>query len=889
MALDLGTLTAFVEVDTRKGDASLSRFDRALQTLSRQSVPDVVVDADVDRATKALAGVEADTRALPDGDLQVDADVARAEAELDGLASAARSLPDGELQVDADVSRAERALDGLSDKAGDAGADGGAQAGEGLSAGILAAVATIPIAGAVVGIGVAIGKSLVSGLQREVREDVLVARTGLDPAVAQRIGRAAGEAYAGNFGESVEANFDTARAALQSGLLDTDSTGRDSQLVIEQLTGVANILGEDIPRVSRAVGVILKNGLATDAAGAFDILVKGAQSGANEAEDLLDTFTEYPAVLAKLGLDGADSLGLISQGLQAGARDSDFVADALKEFQIRATDASTASAAGYELIGLSAEGMTAKIAAGGEGARQGLQEVLDGLRAIEDPVKRNEAAVGLFGTKAEDLGDALFALDLNTVAADLGAVEGAASGAISALGDNQAGEIESAFRGIQLAADGIKGALAAAFGDQISAFAETVRTNREGVVQFLFDIASGAFDMGRALIEAAAMATEGFGTFISDTGPALIDILLGILAPMSALPGIDFTDSIDGLKDAKETLGQIGPESERAAELMRTELIENGIDPAQAKLDAIGIDQVTQARFSDATVRLADDVGSVGVAADGTTLAIDRTGSSFDRTSGAGKRLDSQIRTAVASLEAQIGAGRDAGRSTDELTADYDANRSSLIASIEAMGFSNDEARALADAYGAVPGDVRTEFFTPGSPRAAEEADRVKGKVDAIPGSKNVDVTASTGQAVAALADIQGRIDNIRDKNVTITTRQATSLVRQEDAMANRQRARGGPMEADGLPYLVGEEGPEYVIPTKDAYVFDARQTAAMRNSPAVSSSAGPLLGEVSQSRSGDTYYLYGFDADGEARARRSVRAMIRERDLIAATSMAAL
>lgn len=866
MALDLGTLTAFVEVDTRKGDASLSRFDKALQTLSRQSVPDV----------------------------EVDADVARAETKLDGLASATRSLPDGELQVDADVARAERALDGLSDKAGDAGADGGAQAGEGLSAGILAAVLTIPIAGAVVGIGVAIGKSLVSGLQSEVREDVLVARTGLDPAVAQRIGRAAGEAYAGNFGESIEANFDTARAALQSGLLDTDSTGRESQLVIEQLTGVANILGEDIPRVSRAVGVILKNGLATDAAGAFDILVKGAQSGANEAEDLLDTFTEYPAVLAKLGLDGADSLGLINQGLQAGARDADFVADALKEFQIRATDGSKASADAYDLLGLSAEAFTSTIAAGGDKARGALGRVLDGLRDIEDPVKRNEAAVGLFGTKAEDLGDALFALDLNTVAADLGAVEGAASGAISALGDNAAGELESAKRSIVVATDGIKGALAQAFGPQISDFAEGIRTNRTAVVEFLLDMANAGLDMGRALVEASASGVEGFGDMAAGTEPVL-DALASIVDAAADVAysmgrrglSTELREAAEGIRAAGDSLGGLDVSSASAAEAMRTNLIDNGINPVQERLNTIGIEQVTQARFSDATVRLADDVGNVGVAADGTTLSIDRTGSSFDKTSQAGSRLDDQIRTAVASLEAQIVAGQQAGRSTDDLTADYDANRSSLIASIEAMGFSNDEARALADAYGAVPGDVRTEFFTPGSPRAADEADRVRMKVGEIPGSKNVDVTASTSQAVTALADIQGRIDNIRDKNVTITTRQATSLVRQEDAMANRQRARGGPMEADGLPYLVGEEGPEYVIPTKDAYVFDARQTAAMRSSPDVSPSVGPVM--ASQARSGDTYNLYGFDADGEARAQRSMRAMMREKDLIAATSMAAL
>ncbi|MEH1059399.1 hypothetical protein V6U89_29850 [Micromonospora sp. CPCC 206171] len=40
-------------------------------------------------------------------------------------------------------------------------------------------------------------------------------------------------------------------------------------------------------------------------------------------------------------------------------------------------------------------------------------------------------------------------------------------------------------------------------------------------------------------------------------------------------------------------------------------------------------------------------------------------------------------------------------------------------------------------------------------------------------------------------------------------------------------RASGGPVKA-GQPYLVGEEGPELVTPTKDGYVHDAAKTAGM-------------------------------------------------------------
>src|SRR5690606_15074743 len=251
------------------------------------------------------------------------------------------------------------------------------------------------------------------GLAVEVRADRLAAATGLDDATVARLGAAAGEAYAQNFGESIEANMETARIAVQSGLLDPEATQRDAQQIIQSLSGVADILGEEIPAVTRAAQQLLRTGLAKDASAAFDIIVKGQQAGLNVSEDWLDTINEYGTQFRKLGLEGPEALGLLSQAVQAGARDTDVAADALKEFSIRAIDDSELTASGFEAIGLSAEEMSDKIAEGGPEATEALNETLDALREIEDPVKRNAAAVALFGTQAEDLGEALFAMDLD--------------------------------------------------------------------------------------------------------------------------------------------------------------------------------------------------------------------------------------------------------------------------------------------------------------------------------------------------------------------------------------------------------------------------------------------------------------------------------------------
>ncbi|WP_454301095.1 phage tail tape measure protein [Salana multivorans] len=440
-----------VGADVRRAEAQIQKLERSLQGL-QNARSKVDIDADPSAALAGIEKVEGAAKRLVSAEVaaKVDADITRAEANLTRIQANLEVLRSSEatprvlvdtakaesqleaaekklnalrgaravMEVDADTSAAVAEMDGLEGAAREAGEDAGEAAGDGVTDLLKSAMEALPVAGGVILAGVAVGKALLdgidSGLQVEVRQDRLQALTGITEEQAAFFARQAGEAYASNFGESIESNMDTARLALQSGLLDPDATRRDAQLVINSLSGIADVLGEDVQPVAQAVTTLMSSGLVGSAEEAFDLIAAGAREGVNLHEDLLDTLTEYPALFQRLGLSGEEALGLVNQGLEGGARNSDLVADALKEFQIRATDASEASAEGFRAIGLNAEEMTAKIAAGGEGAREGLAQVLDGLRNMEDPVARNAAAVALFGTQAEDLGEALFNLDLST-------------------------------------------------------------------------------------------------------------------------------------------------------------------------------------------------------------------------------------------------------------------------------------------------------------------------------------------------------------------------------------------------------------------------------------------------------------------------------------------
>ncbi|MFD4273825.1 phage tail tape measure protein [Streptomyces cyaneofuscatus] len=341
----------------------------------------------------------------------------------------------------------------LEDPVAQASARAGAQGGEGLMAGMKGKV----LAGAAA-VGVAAGALLTKGIEEAVAKQkatgMLKAQLDLSAAEAQKAGKAAGKLYAGTVTETIADGAAAVKAIMASGLAPEKATTKQLAAIATKAQDLTTLFEIDLAQGANAAGQMVKTGLAKNATEAFDILTRGFQTMGPRADDLADTFNEYSTIFRSLGLDAKVSMGLFSQGMQAGARDTDVVADALKEFQIRTTDGSKASAEGFKLLGMSAKDSTAMFAKGGAGAAKGLQTVLDKLRAMPDRVDRNAAAVALFGTKAEDLGDALFALDPSKAVGDLGKVGGAAKRAGDDLRDNAGAKFE-AFkrRGLMLLGD----------------------------------------------------------------------------------------------------------------------------------------------------------------------------------------------------------------------------------------------------------------------------------------------------------------------------------------------------------------------------------------------------------------------------------------------------
>ncbi|MFH9215479.1 phage tail tape measure protein [Streptomyces globisporus] len=311
--------------------------------------------------------------------------------------------------------------------AGDAGDAAGEAAGGGFADTFKGALAAIGVAAVAEQLGAQFSDAFNQALEQGHTTKVLKAQLGSSGATAQRQGEAVGKLFANGVTDTFEEGAEAIREVVRGGLVKPDATLKQLDAIGTRMVDVAKVFGTDMNMQGQAVAAMLKNRVAPDAKSALDLITVGFQKLGPNAEDLLETFQEYSVQLRKLGLDGKTSLGLFSQGLKGGARDTDIIADAFKEFSIRAVDMSESSQDAYESIGLNAKKMSRQIAGGGKGATAGLQTVLDKLREIDDPVKREAAAVGLFGTQAEDLGAALFALDPGKARGAFGEVDGAAA------------------------------------------------------------------------------------------------------------------------------------------------------------------------------------------------------------------------------------------------------------------------------------------------------------------------------------------------------------------------------------------------------------------------------------------------------------------------------
>ncbi|MFY2788447.1 phage tail tape measure protein [Rhodococcus sp. MALMAid1271] len=281
----------------------------------------------------------------------------------------------------------------------------------------------------------------------------LAASFGETAEEAKRYGQVAGDLYASGVGSSIDDISEAVSAVGGSfGSLDSMGAGRLEELSAKA-SGFATIFDQDIAGSVQSASLLMTNGLAANADEAFDLMTRGMQEVSVEMRsELPEILNEYGTNFRALGFDGAESFNILIAASQNGGIALDKTGDALKEFTIRATDGSKATAEAYAAIGGDADLMANDVVVGGEQAQYALQETARKLLEMEDPAARAQNAIALFGSPLEDLSvDQIPAFLEGIAGADdvMGDFNGALDGSIDVLNDNAGSSLETFKRGLE--------------------------------------------------------------------------------------------------------------------------------------------------------------------------------------------------------------------------------------------------------------------------------------------------------------------------------------------------------------------------------------------------------------------------------------------------------
>jgi phage-related minor tail protein len=541
--------------------------------------------------------------------------------------------------------------------------------------------------------GAAVGAALWSGLQSAWERDrvgaLLAAQTGAASGQAGRLGDIAGSIFSKGFGESLD-QVGEAMSAVFS-LIDTSAAEGEIERITKKVITLSQTTGESANDIARATRQLLVTGMAQNMSAAMDMIQTAAEKGLNVSGDLLETINEYSTQFRSLGINGQQAFGLIGQAVKGGARDVDIAADALKEFSIRAKDGSVLTKSGFEAIGLNAETMGHRVAAGGASAKSALQETLNALNAMPPGVERNTAAVALFGTQAEDLGNALFEMDLDTASEQFGAFGGSVEKAMQKISNSQTG---------------------------VDKFNRTMEDAKAGVGNFLDSIlSSDALDEMTGKTQLLKQAME---EFISTGDSGSLDALKDKFPEMSQM--ID--DFIEANGGAKESMDAGAESAEDYAGSLQT-LIDKKKELAGEVLSLRDAEREWQASIDDAAEAIKDN---------GRTLDINTEKGRANQ-----DQLDGLAEQALDTADAM------AKNSTSVQQVDRFLERAGgeFVRTAGKMGMAKDEAVRLAIRLGLIPNNVSTRMTLLGMSYAQARAEQFRNMIYSIPSTKYVHLRVS--------------------------------------------------------------------------------------------------------------------------------------------------
>lgn len=283
---------------------------------------------------------------------------------------------------------------------------------------------------------------------------------------------------------------------------------------------LASVFDSDVNEVARGVNNTMEAfGVTADKA--FDLFTAGSQRGLNFSNELFDNVAEYAPLFGIMGYTAEEYFGILERGSKSGVYNLDYVNDIMKEFQIRVKDGSKAT---NEAMGeLSKETRNVwKSFLEGEGTVSDVAStVVDELKSMDNQVLANQIAVGLFGTKFEDLeSDAVYAM-LGTTEAMKG-FEGATDAAAEAVENTFKNRMVGSWRDLQFGINEVVNNSGA------TDFFDKIATKSEELVPLIISSSEALFEFGENVIDSFEDGTQAVADFAEEYDWLILGLAGGV-------------------------------------------------------------------------------------------------------------------------------------------------------------------------------------------------------------------------------------------------------------------------------------------------------------------------------------------------------------------------
>lgn len=377
-------------------------------------------------------------------------------------------------------------------------------------------------------------------------------------------------------------------------------------------------------------------------------------------------------------------------------------------------------------------------------------------------------------------------------------------------------------------------------------------------------VSDGAHEDARAALEALAKAAD-----LPDNSPQQEKINRLIA---------DYTGQLDRAEQAAESKAEaeeVRASAEDAATESTTGLAGATVDAA-ASVEELNaqLSQVSEQleRMSGAALEADQAERALKEATDRLMQSLAENGRTFDINTEKGRAnrdaLDAQVQAAFELAAAQSQIDTTGKSSTDTLNGQVGA-----LMRMQAQGLlTKDEYNRLLQVYGLTP-DAITTRINADTTAAKNDAATLTTTLRNLPGvpapvRSQIEAWIASGSFHAARAEI--------DRLTARRTISIDAFVRMQNvgdpAKLFGWRAKGGPVSA-GKPYMVGEEGPELIVPDANGMVLTAAETAALARG---AGSGGQGVGGV-----GETHVHVHLDAKGSVFAGRDAERWLN--DILAA------